>query len=330
MGTGVQMKYRLYGLVLETDFPIRSRLLRAEADSKVDLSFDVVDESPGFDATPVPGRFVSHRLRADGQPVFSVEEHAGRTVLSFPGHVSYHLIGGSTIYAERIGRVSDELIEVHLLGLVASLFMERKGILALNASAVVRPAGAIGFLAFNQGGRTSLAASFVQAGDPLLTDDVLAVRPNADVPSAAPGHPQMQMWPEQAAAFLGGSDRFRRVLPTSSKRLIPVDVIGSGGFCTNEQPVAALFVPERVDEPHGEIRIERMPPADAFRTILSNGFISEIADAPGLLRSRFASITHLVGVTPVYRLRYPAGVDRLPDVRRAILRRTETGEASGG
>jgi hypothetical protein len=237
--------------------------------------------------------------------------------------VRYHLIGGSSIFAERIGKVSDELIEVHLLGLVASLILERKGVLALNASAVVRPAGAVGFLAFNQGGRTSLAASFVQAGDPLLTDDVLAVRPKADIPTAAPGHPQMQMWPEQAAAFLGGSDRFRRVLPTASKRLIPVDVIGSGGFCTNAQPIAGLFVPERVDEQNREIVIERMPPSEAFRTILSNGFISEIAEAPGLLRSRFASITHLVGVTPVYRLKYPTGVRHLPDVRRAILARIE-------
>lgn len=318
------MKYRLYGLVLETDFPVRNRLLRAESDAKVDLTFEVLDDPPTFETIPPLGRFVSHRLRADGQPVFSVEEHAERTVLSFPENVRYHLVGGSSILVERVGNVSDELIEVHLLGLVASLVLERKGVLALNASAVVRPSGAIGFLAFNQGGRTSLAASFVQAGDPLLTDDVLAIRSNADVPTAAPGHPQMQMWPEQAAAFLGGSDRFARVLPTASKRLIPVDEIGSGGFCTNAQPIAGLFVPERVDERTPEIVIERMPPSDAFRTILSNGFISEIAEAPGLLRSRFASITHLVGVTPVFRLQYPTGIHHLPDVRRAILRRIES------
>jgi hypothetical protein len=317
------MMYNLYGLVLRTDIPFRNRLIVATSNEHADVTFTVADAVVDIPDGLVGRHFESHGRHRDGSPVFYIDEYSDRSILAFPHLVRYHLVGGTEVIVERLGDVSDELIEIHLLGLVSSFILERKGVLAMHASAVVRPGGAIAFLAFNKGGKTSLAAAFVQAGDALLTDDILAVRSSADTCIGAPGYPQMRMWPEQALALTGHCDTYERVLPTVSKRLIPLEAVGPGGFYEEPVPISAIFVPERIDAPQAPIEIERMPPSDAFRVMLANGFIAEIAEASGMLRSRFAAITQLLGVTPVYTLRYPSGVQHLPAVREAILKRLE-------
>ncbi len=53
-------------------------------------------------------------------------------------------------------------------------------------------------------GKSSLAASFMQNGHPLLTGDILPLEQNTDGAFfARPGYPIMRMWPEEALRFLG-------------------------------------------------------------------------------------------------------------------------------
>jgi hypothetical protein len=316
------MKYQLYGLVLESDFTFRNRLPTAVESSTADISFLVAESPVLLDDSLVSRRFESNAMH-EGQPVFFVDEYPGRSVLAFPGMVQYHVIGTAKVIAERLGHVDDELIETHLLGLLSSFILERTGRLALHASAVSLQDGAIAFLAFNKGGKTSLAASFVQAGDPLLTDDILAVSTSNGQPVGAPGYPQMRVWPEHAEILIGESDRFPTVLPTVTKRLIPLDAVGPGGFCSESRPSRALFVPEREESVSAPVEIHSVSRAEAFKIILGNGFIAQIAEASGLIQSRFRSISRVVEQVPMFRLKYPSGVEHLPNVRQAILEHIE-------
>lgn len=316
------MKYHLYGLILETEFEFRNRLIPAAESARSDCSFAIAEGEVPLPDVSFRRRFESH-VRHDGEPIFCVDEFPDRTVLAFPGVIQYHLIGNTEIVAEPVGMIERDLIEIHFLGLVCAFVLERKGILAMHAAAVVRPQGALAFLAYNRGGKTSLAATFVQAGDSLLTDDILAVRSDGEYSIGAPGHPQMRMWPEQAEVLVGESEAFDRVLPDVTKRIVPLGAVGSGGFCSEPQPVAALIVPQRSDDSSAPISLERVAPSEAFRIVLGNGFIAQIAEASGMLRGRFAAITHLVGTAPMYRLKYPSGVEHLPRVRDAILARLE-------
>lgn len=311
------MKYHLYGLVIETDFSFQTRLIEAPTDIPADVRFSI---SPGPIERAETGRRRFEMSGGRDEPVIlCIDDYSDRVVLSIPGLVDYHVIHDREIVAELRMQVPDHLIEIHLLGLVSTFILERRGILALHASAAVIPAGAVAFLANNKGGKTSLAASFVRAGHALLTDDVLATRTGGGCVVGAPGYPSMRMWPEHAETLLGTGSRFNPAWPYSDKRRIPLEAIGSGGFCNELQPVAAFYIPDRSDAADAGIRIERAPMAEAFKMVLANGYIARIAVAAELSATRFDAVRQLVRTTPVYHLRYPDGVEHLAEVQQAVL-----------
>ena len=311
------MIYQLYGLTLQTDFRFRSPLPVAEESSEADIIFSV---SP---ATVNPlgnrGRRLYRSVAAqDDTPIFFIEEYVDRVVFTFTGLVRYHVIGGKRVIAERLGDIADSLIEIHFLGLISSYLLESRGMLALHASAAATQHGAIAFLAGNKGGKTSLAAAFVQAGDMLLTDDILATLVEPDRVVGAPGFPQMRMWPEHAEKLIGESEAFERVLPNIDKRFVPLSSVGRGDFCSEPQQMRAFFVPDRQSSSDA-IRIEPIEGAAVFKILLVNGFTAGIAEACGFREMRFRAIALLAQRVPVYRLVYPEGIQHLPEVRRAIL-----------
>ena len=312
------MKYYIYGLVLETQFDFRYDLIAADAEERVDVRFEIF-------RSPVkrPGVFVRRLYESAymryGQPIFLIDEYSDRLILSFPGVVNYHFVDNELIEAEIIDEISDELIETHLLGLVMTFLLEIRGTIALHASAAVVEGGAVGFLASNKGGKSSFAASFVQQGNALLTDDILALDVGNGGVFGAPGYSGMRMLPDHARNLIGTTDTFPLVRANTEKLLIPLDAIGMGGISREAQPIKALFFPRRDDDSGTDIRIVRISESEAFRLILANGYIAGIAEAVGIRERRFAMITRLVRTTPMYQLRYPSGVENLPSVRRVIL-----------
>ena len=104
-------------------------------------------------------------------------------------------------------------MEIRLLGPVFSFWLELQGIPVLHASAVLVEGQAVAFLSSNYGGKTSLAATLMQAGHPLLTDDFLPVERGDGLYLGRPGYPTMRMWPEEAEHFLGSYEDLGLVHP---------------------------------------------------------------------------------------------------------------------
>jgi hypothetical protein len=314
------VNYAIYDHHLKTSVPIRNDLVESSEGDRPAIKFEEVDDIPVPEHEIVGRRFQSFDVHEDGSPLLFIDEYESEWQLEFPKLIRYRLTENGQIQFQRLGEISDHLIEIHLLGFVLSFYLERKGILALHAAAIVRPGGAIAFLAFNKGGKTSLAASFLKAGDSLLTDDILAVTTSDGHPTGASGYPQMRMWPEQAELLTGRSEEYPTVLPTVTKRMVPIDAVGPGGFCAESQPIRAMIVPQRDESEDAPIKLERVSPAESFKIVLGNGFIAQIAEASGLVKTRFAAISDLVNKVPIYRLTYPSGVQHLPRVREEILR----------
>jgi len=79
----------------------------------------------------------------------------------------------------------------------------KQGIEPLHCTAVVVNGGAVGFLGDCGYGKSSLAAAFLQAGYPLLTDDLLVLKEEGRHFLAYPSFPRIKLFPEMAEAFLG-------------------------------------------------------------------------------------------------------------------------------
>ena len=175
------------------------------------------------------------------------------------------------------------LVEIYFLGPVLSFFLERRGIPMLHASAAVVDGRAAAFLSSNHGGKSALAATLMQAGHRLLTDDILPIEQVGGRFLGRPGYPCMRMWPDEAQHFLGHYEGLEIVHPQLDKRRVVVGPEGFGAFCAEARPLACIYIPERRDPAEwGEaVRIEPLRPTAALMALVRNSFTPSLAQASG-------------------------------------------------
>ncbi|MGI8876338.1 MAG: hypothetical protein ACR2KP_18835 [Egibacteraceae bacterium] len=302
--------YGCYGLRLATTYTFRNRLPAAEGPPDVSFEYDVEPlgarsaadrihpppERPGTDIT----------LWADGP----------RRVLRF-ADLSEFLLEPGRIRC-RLRRAEHAwLLEIQLLGMVLSLYLELAGVPTLHASAVAAGDAAIAFVGAQGAGKTSMAATFLEGGWELLTEDLLALEESGTGVLGHPGYPQMRMWPDQAQHFAGNVDVLEVAHPAFTKRRVPV---APSAFSREARPLASIYVLER-QPPAGsqEVQILAVPPAEAAIELVRHSFLPDAVHAAGLQPARLAAFARILGRLPVRRVRYPDGMAALPTVRAALV-----------
>lgn len=301
--------HRVYGLTLASDFPFAHRL--AAGRGAPDLTFSIgVPPSP---AQPGARLYSSPWRDETGESALYLDRFPGTDVLRFPGTADFYLEPGC-ITGHLLDPGGRELMELRLLGPVLSYWLERLGIPVLHAAAVRIGDGAVGFLAPSGGGKSSLAAALLQAGAPLLTDDVLPVEESAGTFLARPGFPQMRMEPDSARRFLGRTDGLASISPDDSKLHVPVDA-----FCGMATPLAGLYLVERRP---GPLEILPLSRREAVVELVRHSFSPYLVEAVGLQPRRLDLFVRLVRQVPVHRLLCPTGFEHLPQAAEALLRRS--------
>jgi hypothetical protein len=304
----------LFGLTLASDWPFANQLLPGSG--APELVFTCVEQPPYPPDGEKLAPFYESLYRTEtGESVLSVYRLEGGELLHFPGVADFYVKPGDILY--HLPTPPDCcLFENYFLGTVLSFYLEQHNIRALHCSAVVAEDRAIGFLADSRSGKSTLAAAFVQAGHPLLADDILAVREREGAFFGEPGYPQMRLWPGEAEHFLGQADDLPLVHPRVSKRRAPV-----GSFSAEAKPLGCLYAPERrpAGEGGAEIEITPLPPAQALLGLVRNSFVARLVTAMGWEGERLDALARMVRQTPIRRLSYPSGLEYLPAVREAIL-----------
>ncbi len=311
--------HQIYGLALASAFPFAHRL--APGLGVPDLTFSCTSSQS------TPGR-AGHRLYSspwrdeDGESIAHFDRFPGADVLRFPGIADFYLTPGR-IDAHPLDPAHRDLLELRLLGPVLSFWLERMGIPVLHASAVhLEGQGAIGFVAHSGGGKSSLAASSIKAGSPLLTDDILPLEEAGESFRARPGFPQMRMIPEGARRFLGSTEGLALVCPGEPKLHVPVGPDGLQGFGTFREtpsPLSRLYVLDRQDDADSEIQIQPLTRREAVIELVRHSFSPYLVEAVGLQPRRLDLFSRLVRQVPVRRLVYPSGFAALPRVIEAVM-----------
>jgi hypothetical protein len=311
------VRYRLYGLTLASDFPFASRLFPGSGPPEVTCACSPGPADPG---PPPDGEAISESpdRHACGETLARLYRLPSAALLRFTGAADFAL-QEDRIDCRLHDPASAALAEIRLLGTVFAFYLERRGVPALHAAAVAVGGRAAAFLSTNQGGKTSLAASLLQAGGSLLTDDLLPLEVQGSAFLARSGYPQMRMWPDAAECFLGTTAGLERVLPGMDKRRVPVGAGSLGRFCAAPQPLAAVYLPKRAASPRPEIRISPVAPRDAVIELVRHSYCPGLAAAVGLEAERLAFFARLAATVPVRRLSYPSGFDQLERVRAAVL-----------
>jgi hypothetical protein len=311
--------YSLYGFRVASDFPFANRL--AKATGEPDLIFRLVDAPPiAVWEDDTPAYASSPELDGAEESVLKVYRRGSCHILRITGVVDYY-IAPEGIACYLLDPDYEYLAEIHFLGIAFSLWLELRGIPALHASAVVVEDSAVAFLSTNKGGKSSLAAILMQAGYPLLTDDILPLEQYGEKFLGRPGYPQMRMWPDQASYFLGHYEDLGIVHPAYSKRRVPVGADGLGTFCSEPALLACFYLPERRDPAGwGEgIEISPLSRTEALMSLVGQSFVPYTVEALGLQPQRLGFFARLLSQVPVRRIVYPEGYEHLPHVRRCIL-----------
>ena len=329
--------YGLYGLTMASDFSFASHL--APGVGSPDLDFTCLTTAPPFDGWDRATLVYASRPYPDesGESEVLLYRSDGCLIVRFSGIADFYLWPDRILCHRRVAeyhrRFPEDysyeqvesyqhmVIEIYLLGYVFACWLEWRGTPALHASAVVVEGSAAAFLSTGGGGKSSNAVALMQAGYPLLTDDILPVECSGGKFMGRPGYPQMRMWPEQAQHFVGRYEDLDIVHPAFSKRRVPVDESGFGNFCGTAQPLACLYLPERRDpEQWGKrIKIEPVPRREAVMTLIGNSFVPAVVEALGLHPHRLGFFSQMVARVSPRRVVYPSGYEHLPRVRQAIL-----------
>lgn len=308
--------YRLFGLILTSDFPFQSTLEPASA--VPGLRFTCVEDfSPPLQAYQQTKLMYESPIRTeDGTNILRVWRRGTGYQLHFASGADFCLFGEHLLCRSPDSEPA-ELVEIYLLGSVMAFVLALQGIPALHAAAAVVDDCAVAFLSNNQGGKTSLSASLMELGYQLLTDDLLPLQSHEGLCLAIPGYPQMRMWPEAAQHFLGHYEDLKLVHPDLTKRRVPVGR-GWGRFCDAPRPLAAIYLPER-HEGAGEVEITSISARNAVIELIRHSFSTRLVEAMGIHPHRLDFFATFVQRVPVQRLRYPSGFEHLPAVRDAIL-----------
>ena len=304
--------YELYGLRLESDFPFANHL--APVTGPADLLVEEGFEMFGLQETPSAIYESPYKLK-DGRTQLSVEAFSHGDIFTLTGVARFHITPERISY-ELLNEHVPHTIEILLLGTVLSIWLERRGLAALHAASVVVDDKAVAFLATNKGGKSSLAASLMQLGYPLLTDDILAIESTPTGLLGRPGYPQMRMWPDQAAHFVADYKSLELVHPELDKRRVPIGTGLFGSFQSKAAPPKRFYLPERGA---AAIRVEPLSFGEALMVFVEYSFLLGVPETLGLEPARFRLFAKLAQQASVSRLSYPDGVEHLPEVRQAIL-----------
>lgn len=315
--------YRIYGLEVDSELAFTAPL--PPGAPPADVTIERVESAPleGWEGSPPV--FLSPRRTADGEVAALLHRAAGWEILRFSGLYDFFLSSpdaedGPTarILVRPTPAASARDVETRLLGPVLAYWLERRGVLALHASGLVLDGQAVVFLSDNGGGKSSLAATALAAGQALLSDDLVAVARTPSGFEARAAYPEMRLWPPEASHFLGGFEELPRVEPRLEKRRVAVGGDGFGRFCPTAERLAALVVPERLEAGDGDVELLPLSPAAAVMQLVRHSYSPYIVEGAGLQPERLGRFAEIVATIPAWRLRYPSGHGHLPRVLEVL------------
>lgn len=320
-------QYRVYGLSLVSDTPL----------PELNPGYDNIDpKSPEVrvkylgrhESLPSSPHWLPLWTLPSGEPWLSCAKYEGGYLLRFPNLADFSVDDEGEIIRVAASETPADTLRHLLLDQVLPLVLNLKGCESLHATAVLTPMGVCAFAGPTGVGKSTLAASFLQAGYAVLSDDCLVLKEEGAQILALPAYPGLRLWEDTIEALSEDLYRFFPVAHyTSKKRLVPLR--HSDTFLLDPHPLARIYFLVQRNETEKESRfvhpvIERLSCRDGFMELIQFAFRLDVRDRAMLLR-QFHFVEEVITRVPVRRLRIPNAFSSLPAVRQAIFSDLENG-----
>jgi hypothetical protein len=332
-------KYSAYGLLLEINWPVPTLLPSTQtrcADVRIRLRGENAIAERAIDSTVLyqsPGRV------PDGTPYFTVARlHVETTTYIECRHVGESGQASFTIdtAGEHIdvswtrGMLVDDLI-AYLTGPVFGCLLRLRATACLHASVISIDDKAIALIGTKGAGKSTLTAAFAYDGNPVLADDIAALKDEGDHLTVQPGYPRLRLWPDAVERLTHRSaDDLPLVISSMDKRLqtLTEDPTATRWrFQSTPLPLSAVYLLDsRRTRAPPVIRKQLQSDCAAMFALMSNTYANYVCDTE-LRRHEMKILARLVRNAPVVSIRPQwgfAGVRRLRDVIRQHAMQTST------
>ena len=319
-GGAESVVHQLYGIRIRTPWPL------PYAARKADVAWDVEFVAGDPEVLAQASKFVpaSERSSWYQRAILPDGSYYCRWVDLLEFLVSAN---GRRIEARFLKYAAEEAFQAYLLVQGLSFSMVHMGREPLHATAVLTDHGLVAFMGESGRGKSTLGALFVEAGFPLLTDDLLVLAPTDGGFLAHPGPPRIKLYRKIAVQIFGAAYQGVPMNPATEKLIIPLTARQS---VTEPQVLRALY--QICDARTGGRRrspfIRRVSPPRAFTKILEatmNGWAGD-SERP---KQMFEFATDLVQTVPIKTISYPRNRDEMWRVRDAVLEDLARSESKG-
>jgi hypothetical protein len=247
----------------------------------------------------------------DGRPIAYFFPVEGNYWASLPGIGSYRVEPDGAVLAVPEPTASYSLVLDAYRRTVLPQALQFFGREVLHASAVVGPNGVVGFCAYSQTGKSTLAFALAHRGYRPWADDALAFEPGAETSEALALPFAVRLRPESQEYFA-----VEPLPPETEPQNGTVITIGA-----ERHPISALCVLTRgtEDEPS---RIEPLQASEAVTALLPHAYWSTLADEPRKARM-VQTYLELTNTISTYAVTISPVLERLPtlldELERTVL-----------
>jgi hypothetical protein len=221
------------------------------------------------------------------------------------------------VLAMAVDPIDEEVIQDTFYRSVQPMALQVLGQEVLHASAVLMPHGVVALCAVSETGKSTIAYGLSQRGYRLWADDAVAIDLADPDVQALPLPFYMRLRPASAVYF--GYNR-------AATYTISEAASGNWGE-TAAAALAAIFVLERV--PHStsdqEVTVQQLSALPAFSAVLTHAYCFSLEN----IERKRHMINHYLDVArrvPIFRIRFSAGLDKLPTILDHIERTVNQGE----
>jgi hypothetical protein len=292
--------YQCFGLTLDSalELPCIAAPAHARPDVCVRISMDC--------CVPVPPH--AHRM---SQSECQWRDEAGHW------HVHYtDILNGAELHFKIdlsqmqvdvgwMGEVTTADIPRVILGPILGRLLLWSGQLALHGNAVQIDDAAVLFCADSGGGKSTASAALVEAGFPLLCDDIARLTSGAPSIQVQPGYPHLRIWRDSAA---GLGERWQQ-LPAVYQR---AETMGdkcyrdlqhdTALFCREALPLRAIYLLQSRIAGADQTEMTRVDSRAAFPALVRNVFLQELLESAqaALLFPALSAVANRIPVFAVY------------------------------
>ena len=304
-------RYCVYGIIVHSEIPLalpaRGDGELGEIELRAAPASYFSDISRGMWPQQDSGTFYQYGRLPDGSS-YVRWEGVGEFLISATGR---------RISGRQFDETHGESFQVYLLGQALSFALVKQGFEPLHATAVaINGKGAV-LLGESGFGKSSLAASFLEGGHRMLTDDLLILQRFRGEFLAYPGPPRIKLFPKLARRFLRNAAKGVAMNSGTKKLVFPLDRTQSSAIPVPVKAIYTLAGPRQVFR-NQQINITVLSPRESFMELVKNTFNYRIVN-PDRLQRQFEKTAEVVSMVPVKRISYPRVLADLPAVRDAIL-----------